>query len=88
MSWRYAHFSGAGTTQVTPLNNLTRLQTVNVNTAAAGSSIVIRNGDANGDIIAIVDGGTAASKGYGVLAPAGLTCVISGGSPDVTIGYD
>lgn len=82
---RFAHITASGTTHVSP--PLATLVSVNVNTAASGSTVTVYNNtDASDDVVAVIDGGTVASKGYMVYCDKGITVAVTG-SPDVTVGY-
>lgn len=84
MKWRFVHLTATTTVPGTE----STLMTVNVNTAVPGSTVSIYNGSAAAaNLLAVIDGGTIASKGYGVYVPNGINVVVAGGSPDVTIGY-
>lgn len=65
------------------------LWSVNVNKAAAGQTLTIYDAPAVDatKIVAVVDLSGVGSWWYGCLMNGGLFYVISGGSPDVTIGY-
>ena len=89
MHLRYWHNNQAGVYVLTP-DVATTLWTLNINKSASGATVTVYNGQTsfgNSEIIATVDGGTVASKAYGVLANHGITVVIAGGAPDVTVGY-
>ena len=64
------------------------LWSVNVNTAAAGGILKIYNDvtAVTPNLVATIDCSAIGSFWYGVYCQRGITAVLSGASPDVTIG--
>jgi hypothetical protein len=64
------------------------LHTVNVNTAAASSTVTLYdNTSAAGPGIAVIDSSAKGSYLYDITLAKGLFVVIAGGTPDVTITF-
>lgn len=82
---RFKHLTSGTTTLA---SGSAHLWTVNVNTAAASSTVTIyNNAAASGEVVAVIDSASKGSHGYGIYCEGGLTVVIAGGTPDVTVGY-
>jgi hypothetical protein len=81
---RYAHMTAAST--AINRDGPATLQRVVVNDPASVTLTLYDNPAAAGDVIAVIDCGTAGTYEYGLPLSTGLTAVLSG-SADVTIVY-
>lgn len=83
----YKNLTAAGTTtSIAPGPAV--LVGVTVNTAAASSTVTIYdNTAASGNKIATIDSSQLGNFSYFVRAKKGITVVIAGGNPDITLSY-
>ena len=83
----YIHLSAAGNASAGGTGSHTFLVAVNVNTAAAASTVTIQ--DAAGTVtIAVIDSTAKGSYWFGgVRIPGGIKVTVAGGNPDVTVSY-
>jgi hypothetical protein len=83
----YSNLNAAGTTVVK--NSAGHLARVCVNNKSNGSTITLYDNTAgSGTKIAVIDGGTERTCEYRCVFGTGLTAVIAGGSPDITVIYE
>ena len=76
------HLTAAGTTTISAAG---MVHTVCVNTAAASSTVTIKDGTT---VIAIIDSSTKGCYTYDSQFLTSLVVVVAAGSPDVTVTYE
>lgn len=90
MHFNGVHINASGTGSIAVANGGAVLAYVNVNTSAASSLITVYNDTTSANssnTVAVVDGTSKGSLWYLSRCPNGIFYSITGGVPDVTIGY-
>jgi hypothetical protein len=86
----YFHISATGSGQVTGgTGSHSTLTSVAINTAGAGAVLTVYDGtDAGGNVVAVIDAGSAGTLWFDVDCHNGIFFALATTNADITIGYE